>query len=179
MSEAKDDAGSEPARKGKGKLLLIACIVALVAGGGGFYTVYFGLLPLSFLGDYLPFLDDTQAGHGDGGRDSQHADAGGDFEPGAYVDLDPLVISLGPQSRSRHLKVSLVVEVAPGREDDVKAVRPRIVDVLQGLLRAVDEHEFELPRSMERLRAQMLRRVELVAPGGSVRDLLVQEFLLD
>jgi len=31
---------------------------------------------------------------------------------------------------------------------------------------------------MERLRAQMLRRVKLVTPEGAVRDLLIQEFVL-
>jgi hypothetical protein len=32
---------------------------------------------------------------------------------------------------------------------------------------------------MLRLRAQMLRRVQLVAPAGTVRDVLIQEFVLN
>jgi len=32
---------------------------------------------------------------------------------------------------------------------------------------------------MERLRAQMLRRVQLVAPPQSVRDVLIQDFVLN
>lgn len=176
MSETTDDTDGKPARKGKSKLLLVAAALALLAGGGGFYVVYSGLLALPFIG---------------GGGDKNHAAAGGQgvgaegseeahrFEPGAYVHLDPLIISLGAQSRSEHLKVTLAVEVGAGREAEIEAVKPRVVDVLNGFLRAVDEREFELPRSMERLRAQMLRRVRLVTPEGVVRDVLIQEFLLN
>lgn len=164
MSEAEDDTGGKPARKGKSKLLLVACVLALVAGGGGFYAVYSGLLVLPFTGG------------GEGEQDSAMAENGG--EPGAFVHLEPLIITLGPQSQSEHLKITLAIEVGPGREAEVEAVRPRVIDVLNGFLRAVDEREFEFPRSMERLRAQMLRRIKLVTPEGAVRDLLIQEFVL-
>ena len=116
---------------------------------------------------------------GRGGKGEEGVAALYSFEPGAFVPLDALIISLGPKSRSEHLKVTLTVEVEPGREAEVEAIKPRVVDVLNGFLRAVDEREFELPRSMERLRAQMLRRVKLVTPEGAVRDLLIQEFLLN
>jgi flagellar FliL protein len=177
MSEARDGPDAKPVRKGKGRILLVAFVLALVAGGGGFYGVYSGLL-------YLPLLDagkltQAAAGGGHGGEETGHAPLASQFEPGAFVHLDPLIISLGAQSRSEHLKVTLAVEVRPEDEEMVVAVKPRIIDVLNGFLRAVDEREFELPRSMERLRAQMLRRVRLVTPEGSVRDLLIQEFLLD
>ena len=56
---------------------------------------------------------------------------------------------------------------------------PRINDVLNVYLRAVDERDFEVPRAMVRLRAQMLRRVQLVTPPGAVRDVLIQEFVLN
>ena len=153
MSEAKDaasDAANDTAAsKGKSKLLLGACVLALLAGGGGFYAVYAGLL-------VLPFLGQPEAGPGTsaadkGGGDEEYAQATGLFEPGAYVELDPLIISLGQQSRSSLLQVTLTVEVRPGREAEVEAVKPRVVDILNGFLRAVDEREFELPRSMERL----------------------------
>ncbi len=164
MSEANDDTDGEPARKGKSKLLLVACVLALVAGGGGFYAVYSGLLTLPFIGG------------GEGKNDTVTAESGGD--PGAFVHLEPLIITLGPQSQSEHLKITLAIEVGPGREAEVEAVKPRVIDILNGFLRAVDEREFEMPRSMERLRAQMLRRVMLVTPEGAVRDLLIQEFVL-
>jgi flagellar protein FliL len=56
---------------------------------------------------------------------------------------------------------------------------PRIVDVLNGYLRAVEVREFEDPAALVRLRAQMLRRVQIVTGEGRVRDLLVTEFVLN
>ena len=176
MSEAKDETGDQPARKGKSKLLLVAAVLALVAGGGGFYAVYSGLLVLPFIGGGEGEREAATAGHG--GEAGDQARAPDSFEPGAFVLLEPLIVALGPQSPSEHLKITLAVEVGPGREAEVEAVLPRVIDILNGFLRAVDEREFELPRSMERLRAQMLRRVKLVTPEGAVRDLLIQEFVL-
>jgi flagellar FliL protein len=176
MSEVKDDTDDEPVRKGKSKLLLVACVLALVAGGGGFYAVYSGLLVLPFIGGGEDKQDTVAAGHGGGTGNASQAPH--PFEPGAFIHLDPLIITLGPQSKSEHLKITLAIEVEPGREAEVEAVKPRVIDILNGFLRAVDEREFELPRSMERLRAQMLRRVKLVTPKGAVRDLLIQEFVL-
>lgn len=173
MSEAQGAASSERAGKGRLKLLLAACVAALVAGGGAFYAVFSGELVLPFVGG-ASGGDRLAAKDGATGPESP-----GRFEPGAFVELDPLVISLGAQSRSKHLKITLTVEVEAGREAEVEAVRPRVVDILNGYLRAVDEREFDQPRSMERLRAQMLRRVRLVTPEGAVRDLLVQEFVLN
>jgi len=178
MSETKDDKDKpdgEPVRKGKSKLLLVACVLALVAGGGSFYAVFSGLLVLPFIGGGEGKRD-TAAGHG--GETGDYAGSPYLLEPGVFIHLDPLVITLGPQSQSKHLKITLAIEIGPGREAEVEAVKPRVIDILNGFLRAVDEREFELPRSMERLRAQMLRRVMLVTPEGAVRDLLIQEFVL-
>ncbi len=171
MSEEQTTENAEPA-KGKGgkKLLLLAVVAALAGGGGAFYGVYSGALPLPFLGG----AERGGAGsHGAGGGTAHPA------EPAAaFVPLEPLIISLGPTAKARHLKVTLTLEVMPDGEKPVEAALPRVRDVLNEFLRAVDEREFELPRAMARLRAQMLRRVLLVTPEGAVRDLLIQEFVL-
>ena len=56
---------------------------------------------------------------------------------------------------------------------------PRVTDVLNGYLRAISLSELQEPTALIKLRAQMLRRVRLVAPPDSVRDLLFQEFVLN
>ncbi len=53
------------------------------------------------------------------------------------------------------------------------------MDVLNGYLRAVDVPALEDPSSLIRLRAQMLRRVQIVTGEGRVRDLLIIEFVLN
>lgn len=174
--EPEDEVAAIPAKR-RSKLIPIAAVLALLTGGGAFYAVYSGLvdLPLPGGGRSPVAQHGAEPERGDGDlAKARHPGAAA-----AYVALDPMVISLGPQSRARHLKVVLVVETGLGREAEVEMVRPRIVDMLNVFLRAVDEREFELPRAMERMRAQMLRRVQLVAPEGAVLDLLVQEFILN
>ena len=56
---------------------------------------------------------------------------------------------------------------------------PRILDVLNGYLRAVEVSQLDDPTALIRLRAQMLRRVQIVTGEGRVRDLLVTEFVLN
>lgn len=184
----KDKGGAEaPAAPGKkSRLLVLACVVALLAGGGAYLAVTSGLLDGlipggSGRGDSHaaaePGPRTAAAGHES--ADPGHEGGAGAAGQAAFVMLDPLVISLGPQSRSKHLKVTLAIDAAPGREPEIQSVMPRVVDILQGFLRAVDEREFEIPLAMDRLRAQMLRRVQLVTPAGAVRDLLIQEFVLN
>jgi flagellar FliL protein len=54
-----------------------------------------------------------------------------------------------------------------------------VVDVLNGYLRALEPREIEDPAALMRIRAQMLRRVQVVAGGDRVRDLLVMEFVVN
>jgi flagellar FliL protein len=56
---------------------------------------------------------------------------------------------------------------------------PRILDVLNTYLRAVDVRDLEQPAAIARLRAQMLRRIQVVTGEGRVRDLLITEFILN
>ena len=51
--------------------------------------------------------------------------------------------------------------------------------MLNGYLRAVEVADLEDRTALVRLRAQMLRRVQIVTGEGRVRDLLVTEFVIN
>ena len=179
MTETVDAAAEdaeEPKKKSKG--LLFGLIGALLLGGGAFYAVYSGMIA-------LPFGGDEKAAES---ADAKGGDKGSEKEPdihdkppmtAAFVPLDAIIIALGAEAKAKHLKANFVVEVEPGQEAAVEALKPRIIDVLNVFLRAVETRDLETPRAMARLRAQMLRRVKLVTPEGSVRDVLIQEFVLN
>ena len=153
----------ERAPKKSGKGLLIGIILAVLLGGGAFYAVWSGLIL---------------------GEDAAH---GGEMEPvvqGAlpdvlFVPIQPLVINLGGSGENRHLRFQAQLEVNKTALDDVTRMLPRVVDVLNGYLRAVDISELENPAALVRLRAQMLRRIQVVTGEGRVRDLLIMEFVLN
>ena len=180
MAETAEAGGTEddaPPKK-KSKALLFGLIGAVLLGGGAFYGVYSGLVPLPFGGEDAAHETAAKDGEGDENAD-EGVHAGMKIDDVAFVGMDDLIISLGPDATARHLKVAVSLEVSPDQQVAVQEMSPRILDVLNTFLRAVDETELENPRAMMRLRAQMLRRVRLVSPPGSIRDVLIEQFILN
>lgn len=162
MSDKNEPEGEAP--KKRSKLPLIIGLVLMIAlGGGGFYAVYSGLI---LGGEPTPehVADDTPV-----------PEALPDI---AFVPLDPMVISLGG-AVTRHLRFSAQLEVAAAYKAEVELLKPRVMDVLNGYLRAVEVTDLENPSALFKLRAQMLRRVQIVTGEGRVRDLLIIEFVLN
>jgi flagellar FliL protein len=139
--------------------MLLGLLAAIAFGGGGFYVMYFEVLGTSH----------TEAPHAMVPIESDLA----------YVQIEPVVISLGPQSRAQHLRFAAQLEVVSAQHETVTSLLPRIVDVLNTYLRAVDSHELEEPSSLTRLRGQLLRRIKIVTGNDLVRDLLITEFVLN
>ena len=152
-----------PKKKSK-KPLLIGLVLAFLLGGGGIYAVYSGMI----LGA-KPTEEAT----------AEHPVPSDSLPPIAFVPIDPLIISLGPRAGSRHLRFRAQLEVNPDHKGDVETLLPRVLDVLNSYLRAVDLSDIEDPSALINLRAQMLRRIQLVTGEGRVRDLLIMEFVLN
>jgi flagellar protein FliL len=160
VAEAEQPQDAAPKKKSKLPLIL-GLVLFLALGGGGFYAVYSGLI----LG---------QGGHS--AAQTAHAE---ELPPIAFVALDPVTITLGDVAESLHLRFGAQLEVNSEAEPDVTLLKPRILDVLNGYLRAVDLAELTDPHALVRLRAQMLRRIQIVTGEGRVRDLLVTEFVIN
>ena len=178
MADAAETADAPPSKPAKKLGLILGLVGALALGGGGFYAVYAGLLDPSALTGLA-----GGGGHGGGhGEAVGHgpAEAGvtghGDV---AFVAMDPIMISLPPGASARHLRFSGQLEVAPDHAAEVAGLMPRVLDVLNTYLRAVEVRDLEEPAALARLRAQMLRRIQVVTGEGRVRDLLIAEFVLN
>ena len=162
MSDEEPDTEEEPAKKSK-KPMLIGLILALLGGGGGFYATWSGMI----LG-------------GESHAEEEHAEEEMPAAPTtAFVPVEQLVISLNNASRARHLVFRAELEVPQNHAEEVQTLLPRVVDVLNSYLRALDPSDLEDSSALTRLRAQMLRRVQTVVGQGRVSDLLVMEFVLN
>lgn len=161
MAEAADPQGAVPRNKSK-RPLLFGLVLALFLGGGGFYATYSGLVLSAVTAEHgggdhsLPLLPDI-----------------------AFVPIDSVIISLGAASASGHLRMTSQLEVDKPFAAEVTLLMPRILDVINGYLRAVEVTQLEDPTALVRLRAQMLRRIQTVTGDGRVRDLLITEFVLN
>ncbi|MEM9015080.1 MAG: flagellar basal body-associated FliL family protein [Pseudomonadota bacterium] len=96
----------------------------------------------------------------------------------AFFLLDPLVISIRPIGRSRHLKITLVIETTPETAETLSGRAVHIKDAMNTYLRSVDVSAFEDPAAMSRLRAQIQRRARIVAPNTDIKSVLITEFIL-
>lgn len=152
-----------PAKRTKTPLVL-GLILALALGGGGFFAVYSGLL----LGTHAP-----------AGEATHDAEPESEAPKVAFVPIDPLIINMGGGTSRQYLRFQAQLEVDPGHEAEVTAMLPRIIDVLNGYLRAVELRDLADPAALVRLRAQMLRRVQVVLGEGRVNDLLIMEFVVN
>jgi flagellar protein FliL len=164
---ADDATQADLPKKKRGLLLplLIGLFLALLGGGGGYWAVTMG-----------PFAPEPAI-----------ADTGESVAPvaaqppvtAAFVPLETLVISLGPEQAARHLMFTAQLEVDPAHLAEVTQLSPRVLDVLNSYLRVIALDELSDPTSLARLRAQMLRRVQIVTGAGRVQDLLVTQFVVN
>lgn len=148
------------------KPLLIAIALCAALGGGGFFAAYSGAVSLPFLG----------------GKPPDEAEDTSKPEPialgVAYVPLDEMVIPLSPKARARLLLFKAEIEVNESDVAGFEAIKPRLTDMFNTYLRAIEEGDLEDPSATLRLRAQLLRRVRVVASPLEPRDVLITAFVL-
>lgn len=154
----------ETAPKRSKRPFVVGLVSMLLMAGAGFYVAHAGYLSGT-----------TEKPPEGGGESGGAADAMPDI---AFVPIEPLVVSLGPEAGGRFLHFTAQIEVERRVAPDVTLLLPRIVDVLNSYLRAVETRELADPSALVRLRSQMLRRIQLVT-GDRVRDLLVSEFVIN
>lgn len=152
------DAADTQDRSGKGgklKALLLGLVLAAAGAAGGYFAAASGLLS-------IPSAET---------KDSRPETS--------FVDIDPMIVSIARQGGVSQLRLKLALEVAGGRAGDVTEMMPRILDVLNSYLRALETIDIGDAATLVRLRAQMLRRVQIVTGNESVKDLLIQEFVVN
>lgn len=172
MAES-EDADDEPVKKKKSKLpLIIGLVLALAGGGGGFFAVYSGMI----LGDGGE--DHAEAPEGDHAENDGHSGSM-EMPDVAFVPLDPMVISLPSNSGARHLRFTAQLEVPNDAASDVERLKPRVMDVFNSYLRAVEVADLEKPTALLKYRSHLLRRAQLVLGDERVSNLLVMEFVVN
>ncbi|WP_126979572.1 flagellar basal body-associated FliL family protein [Frigidibacter oleivorans] len=154
---------ADPPRRSKLPLLL-GLVLAILGGAGGFFAVRAQLIP--------------GLGAGAAAPEEAHPALPGHAEV-AFVPVPQIIVTLGSGGTARHLRFSAQIEVTTAGAEETAHLMPRILDVLNSYLRAVETRDLEEPSNLMQLRAQMLRRVQAVTGEGLARDLLITEFVLN
>lgn len=151
-------AESQPRNRGR-KSMLLGLALAAALGAAGFYTAYSGLA----FGAWETLSSGTEQAR----------------EDTAFIPVEQLLVSIDGEGPARHLRFGATLEVGRAHRAAVADLMPRILDVLNSYMRALEMEDFAGPGALVRLRAQMLRRIQIVTGEGRVHDLLVTEFVLN
>ena len=162
MSEDTDTQDETP-KKASRAPLLVGAVLALLGGGGGYYATSAGMI-------LAPSEAETHA------KKESVPKALPDI---SFVELEPLVVSISGNEALSHLRFRAHLEVPSTYKSDVELLEPRIIDVLNSYLRALRTSDIEDTSALARLRAQMLRRVQVVIGPDRVKDLLIMEFVIN
>lgn len=154
---------AEEAPKSSKMPLILGLVAMLIGGGGGFFAAFSGLI-------LAPDSPEAEA---------ETQEGSGPLPDVAFVAMDPIIVSLGSPSDGRHLQFRAELEVPSRHAADVTLLMPRIIDVLNGYLRALEPRDLEGASALTRLRSQMLRRVQIVAGSDRINDLLIMEFVVN
>lgn len=167
MADDANDAGAagdagETKKKGGMGPLIIGLALALTLGGGAAYGVMSGMIPTPFgPEDPKAALEETKP-----------------EKPAVFVEFEPLTLTIGLGPASRQLRLTFAVETEKEHEKTIDEMRPRILDTLNTLLRAVDDEDLNAPYALDRLRAQMTRRVRIAVGPEFVRDVLIVQYVI-
>ncbi|MFV2038042.1 MAG: flagellar basal body-associated protein FliL, partial [Paracoccaceae bacterium] len=126
MAEPEEDAEETPKKRSK-KPLLIGVVLALVLGGGGFFAVFSGMILAP------PPMTEQES----------QMDASAPLPDVVFVEIQPMVVNLGTGASARFLRFQAQLEVRTSAEQEVVQILPRVVDVLNGYLRAVEISDLE------------------------------------
>ena len=146
------------ARRVPRRLLLLAAPVVPLAGAGAAVAL-------------LPGLRARLRGLLPGGGAKAPADPARPI----YVDIPEMVVTLPNGGRPRQLRIKLSLELAKLEEGQKPAdlLTPPLYDALLTYLRTLREPELDGALSIDRLRGDLFRRIDLQLGPGVLRDVLI------
>lgn len=159
MTDISSDENAIP-KKGSKKKLLIFVVLSLLGLAGGFYLGWAGIV---------------------GGKEQQpheNVESGEVITAYSYISMDPIIISLPPTATSKHLRFRAELEVLPEFKSEIEGKMPRVIDIINGYLRAIEVDDFENRAVLYQLKRNILHRVSLVVGPKKVNSVLILEFIL-
>lgn len=192
--EAAAEGDAPPAKKKLPLLFIVIPAAVLVLGGGG-GAAFFLMQPKAPTAEEGGHGEEAKGGHGKKKEEKKGgghgAASGGEADPSlgkisegpdgeTFFTLPDLVTNIqSSDGRPVHLKLKLTLEMQdPAVAEHLQAEMPRMNDMFQSFLREVRPEEMNGSAGTFQLRAEILRRVNLIAAPGKVDAVLIEEMLV-
>ena len=181
--------GEETATKNKQPLLLIiigaAVLVAGIGGGAAFFLMKpKSAEPEAAADAHAPEQAADAGGHGAEGEGDAAAGGVGTIAAGpdgvTFYTLPDMIVNIqSPEGRTTYLKLKLTLEMKDAAAANrLRAQYPRLNDMFQSFLRELRPEDLAGSAGSYQLRAEILRRVNLVAAPSKVDAVLIEEMLV-
>ncbi len=169
---AEEELTATPKKGMSGKKLVLFIVLPILLLGGGAAGAYFAGLLDPLLGKEAPADADAEA--------AAEEEQGSAPKEAAYFDLPDLLVNLdGDGRRSSFLKLSISLELKSEQEiNNIQAVMPRIIDNFQVYLRELRPEDLRGSAGLQRLREELLLRVNAATQHSAVKDVLFKEMLI-
>jgi flagellar protein FliL len=184
--------GEPAAPKKKLPLLFIVIPAALLVVGGGGGAAFFLMQPKAEAADggHAP---EKKGGHGKAEKKGGgHGAASGEADPAlgviaegpdgvTFYTLPDMVVNIqAADGRPTFLKLKLTLEMHDAAlAEHLQAEMPRMQDMFQSFLRELRPEDLAGSAGSFQLRAEILRRVNLIAAPGKVDAVLIEEMLVN
>lgn len=195
VSDAPTPEGEEGEAPKKKKLPLLFIIIpaALVVLGGGGGAAFFLMQPKPAAAEDGGHGAEKKGGHAK--KDEKKGGHGGGEAPAdpslgvigegpdgvTFFTLPDMVVNIqSPDGRPTFLKLKLTLETKDvAVAEQLQAEMPRMQDMFQGFLRELRPEDLAGSAGSFQLRAEILRRVNLIAAPGKVDAVLIEEMLVN
>ena len=157
--ELDEDGNPIPKKKKKKKLLIILVVLVLLIGGG--------------VGAMMSGIIDL----GGGEKEEENPDL---VSQTMYYDMDEFLVNLNnPGTQVSFLKAIITIEV-PNQASlsEAQSKMPRIRDLFQVYLRELRSSDLQGSAGLQRLRAELLLRINSVMDKGKVSNVLFKEIIV-
>lgn len=181
--------GEGTATNKKPPLLLIiigaAVLVAGIGGGAAFFLMKpKSAEPEATADAHAPEQAADAGGHGAEGEGDAAAGGVGTIAAGpdgvTFYTLPDMIVNIqSPEGRTTYLKLKLTLEMKDAAAANrLRAQYPRLNDMFQSFLRELRPEDLAGSAGSYQLRAEILRRVNLVAAPSKVDAVLIEEMLV-
>ncbi len=167
MAEENNNVEQEQEEKkgGKKKLLIFLLLFLILAGAGG--------------GAAYKFLVLDKKGKEEDKAEKIVEEIKNIEEVGIQYDLGSFIVNLADKDADRYLKISIVLEVQDEKvKMEVEKRLPQIKDVITTLLFTKTSEDLKTPEGLERLKEEILKRVNAILPIGGVKNVYFTEFVI-
>ena len=167
MAEENKEQEEQQQGGGKKKLIILLVVLLLLLGGGGGAAYKFLV------------LDKQEAKKEENKAEKIQQEIKNIENLGIMFEVGTFVVNLADKDADRYLKVTIILEIENEQvKQEVEKRLPQIKDSITTLLFTKTSRELRTAEGVEKLKEEILRRVNAILPLGGVKNVYFTDFVI-